>query len=305
MHSVFHCGKAKKMHVIGIISSGTQDDLFSNGLASTIKQMGIPLDPMVFPDVTALLTHPELKSSMAAVVIDANTTDANAINKIFGAHMFGDFTLTVVNHVPNWRADVPDSALLVENSHDAFLEALGKITSFGSTRVYTQSRGKGHARQANELSRREYECAQLVAKGMSNRKIAQITGLREQSVKNLVSVVIRKLNCENRVQVALKLSAFGRDVQVQAQVGEVIVDNPQIEAVAPTEAATTVEEVEEVEAATTPTVVEVPVEVEVAAVAPPIEVARPGAAPRARTTRAALVTPPQTKGRRKTKTAAV
>jgi DNA-binding CsgD family transcriptional regulator len=291
------------MHVIGIISSGTQDDLFSNGLASTIKQMGIPLDPMVFPDVTALLTHPELKSSMAAVVIDANTTDANAINKIFGAHMFGDFTLTVVNHVPNWRADVPDSALLVENSHDAFLEALGKITSFGSTRVYTQSRGKGHARQANELSRREYECAQLVAKGMSNRKIAQITGLREQSVKNLVSVVIRKLNCENRVQVALKLSAFGRDVQVQAQVGEVIADNPQSESVAPTEANPTVVEVE---AETTPPVMEVPVEVEVAAVAPPVEVARPvkGAAPRARTTRTALVTPPQANGRRKTKTAA-
>jgi len=29
--------------------------------------------------------------------------------------------------------------------------------------------------------------------------------LREQSVKNLVSVVMRKLDCENRVQVALKL----------------------------------------------------------------------------------------------------
>jgi DNA-binding NarL/FixJ family response regulator len=40
---------------------------------------------------------------------------------------------------------------------------------------------------------------------MSNRRIAHVTGLREQSIKNLVSVVMRKLNCENRVQVALKL----------------------------------------------------------------------------------------------------
>ena len=55
------------------------------------------------------------------------------------------------------------------------------------------------------LSRREYEVAQLVARGMSNRRISQTTGLREQSVKNLVSVVMRKLDCENRVQVALKL----------------------------------------------------------------------------------------------------
>ena len=55
------------------------------------------------------------------------------------------------------------------------------------------------------LSRREYEVAHLVARGMSNRRISQTTGLREQSVKNLVSVVMRKLDCENRVQVALKL----------------------------------------------------------------------------------------------------
>jgi DNA-binding NarL/FixJ family response regulator len=44
---------------------------------------------------------------------------------------------------------------------------------------------------------------------MSNRKISQITGLREQSIKNLVSVIMRKLHCENRVQVALKLARVG------------------------------------------------------------------------------------------------
>ena len=40
---------------------------------------------------------------------------------------------------------------------------------------------------------------------MALRRIGQIMGLQEQSVKNLVSVVMRKLNCENRVQVALKM----------------------------------------------------------------------------------------------------
>jgi DNA-binding NarL/FixJ family response regulator len=47
----------------------------------------------------------------------------------------------------------------------------------------------------------------MVAKGLPNRRIAQSLGLREQSVKNLVSTVMRKLDCENRVQVALKLAA--------------------------------------------------------------------------------------------------
>lgn len=55
------------------------------------------------------------------------------------------------------------------------------------------------------LTRRELEVAQLVAQGMANRRISQVLDLQEQSVKNLVSSIMRKLNCENRTQVALKL----------------------------------------------------------------------------------------------------
>jgi DNA-binding NarL/FixJ family response regulator len=57
-----------------------------------------------------------------------------------------------------------------------------------------------------ELSNREYEVARLVARGCSNATISRILALKEQSVKNLVSTVIRKLRCENRVQVALRLA---------------------------------------------------------------------------------------------------
>lgn len=56
------------------------------------------------------------------------------------------------------------------------------------------------------LSRREFEVAKLVAQGMSNRKISQVLDLQEQSIKNLVSSIMRKLQCGNRVQVALKLT---------------------------------------------------------------------------------------------------
>ena len=59
---------------------------------------------------------------------------------------------------------------------------------------------------AFELTKREFDVAMLVSKGLSNRSIAQAAGLQEQSVKNLVSVIMRKLSCENRVQVALKLT---------------------------------------------------------------------------------------------------
>lgn len=71
--------------------------------------------------------------------------------------------------------------------------------------------GAGHRpqriRSSQRLTRREEEVANLIAKGKSNRQIADELGLREQSVKNLVSVIMRKLDCENRVQVALIFSS--------------------------------------------------------------------------------------------------
>lgn len=62
-------------------------------------------------------------------------------------------------------------------------------------------------RRALKLTRRESDVVGLVAKGRSNRQIADSLGLREQSVKNLVSAIMRKLNCENRVQLALHFTA--------------------------------------------------------------------------------------------------
>ena len=56
------------------------------------------------------------------------------------------------------------------------------------------------------LTPREHEIALKVAEGLSNRDIALDLDLAEQTVKNLVSVVMRKMGCKNRVQVALKLA---------------------------------------------------------------------------------------------------
>ncbi|MBI3722292.1 MAG: helix-turn-helix transcriptional regulator, partial [Fimbriimonas ginsengisoli] len=56
------------------------------------------------------------------------------------------------------------------------------------------------------LTPREHEISLKVAEGLSNRDIAQDLGLAEQTVKNLVSVVMRKMGCKNRVQVALRLA---------------------------------------------------------------------------------------------------
>lgn len=53
------------------------------------------------------------------------------------------------------------------------------------------------------LSRREQDIVTLISQGLSNRDIAQKMGISEQSVKNLVSRVLKKQGFRNRVQVAL------------------------------------------------------------------------------------------------------
>ena len=59
---------------------------------------------------------------------------------------------------------------------------------------------------AAELSRREREVAQLLAKGLSNREIAQRLFLSERTVDNHVHHILDKLGFDSRVQVATWLT---------------------------------------------------------------------------------------------------
>jgi len=71
-------------------------------------------------------------------------------------------------------------------------------------------RGRGRPRMMTNgfpLSNREYQVACLIAQGFTNQKIAETLAIKEQNVKNLVTVIIHKLHVENRVQVALRWSA--------------------------------------------------------------------------------------------------
>jgi DNA-binding NarL/FixJ family response regulator len=57
---------------------------------------------------------------------------------------------------------------------------------------------------ASELTRREFEILELVARGMGNPEIAQMLYLSQHTVKNHVSSILVKLQVENRVQAAVR-----------------------------------------------------------------------------------------------------
>jgi DNA-binding NarL/FixJ family response regulator len=53
------------------------------------------------------------------------------------------------------------------------------------------------------LTRRERQVGQLVARGLTNRDIAEELGLSEHTVKNYLLVMFEKLNVSTRVELAL------------------------------------------------------------------------------------------------------
>lgn len=68
-----------------------------------------------------------------------------------------------------------------------------------SARLSSPQRGAGPAR----LSARQMEVVRLVARGLSNKAIAQQLGLREQTVKNHLARASRVLGRTNRLELAL------------------------------------------------------------------------------------------------------
>jgi DNA-binding NarL/FixJ family response regulator len=119
-----------------------------------------------------LVTSPETPSGFKAADVTVRSVDG------------GSSLISAVRRFASVRTEVPVKA------------SVGAVSD--ASAVYTTSR--------RGLTRRELDVAKLVAQGMSNRRISQTLDLQEQSVKNLVSSVMRKLGCENRVQVALKLT---------------------------------------------------------------------------------------------------
>ncbi len=62
---------------------------------------------------------------------------------------------------------------------------------------------------APPLSPREMEVLRLITQGMSNKEIANQLGISEQTVKNHVTAILRKLNVEDRTQAAVYALQYG------------------------------------------------------------------------------------------------
>ncbi|MBS1720750.1 MAG: response regulator transcription factor [Armatimonadetes bacterium] len=144
------------------------------------------------------------------IVLDVQDMDPKEIEFYMGARTIGDFGIVILADKKSISSFEASGADLVcskadgaEELFNSIREAAPKFTRQIPGRV-RDGRSKGYNAELN-LTRREFEVATLIAKGHPNRRVSQVTGLKEQSVKNLVSVIMRKMGCDNRTQLALKV----------------------------------------------------------------------------------------------------
>ena len=184
-----------------------KEGLLGEAIASLLSQRG---------GFTVVGSSPDIRSCIAmakdggadVIVIHADAIDRADLSFLSGARTYGDFkTVLIANDArPKALGDFEfDREFALSGDSEELFTALREYREDGRIRGRYVREGRRRYGSFN-LTKREYDVATLVARGLSNRSIAQAAGLQEQSVKNLVSVIMRKLNCENRVQVALKLT---------------------------------------------------------------------------------------------------
>ncbi len=183
----------------------SKENLFLDSLAGFLGRRGN--FTVVAKESSARALVASAKSAHAQVlIVDSEGLDAVDSQFLLGAKTFGDFIVALIGekYVAGFDKETVDFLISRSMSGDDLVEKLQSYEDKIPSRLMVRE-GKRPYRRGNRLTHREFEVAELVAKGHSNRKISEVSGLREQSVKNLVSVIMRKLQCENRTQVALKL----------------------------------------------------------------------------------------------------
>lgn len=192
-----------------VVSS--KDPMMRDALESLLKNEGGFNVIASESRVTAALSAAKVNRAMVVVVDDRNLDDKD-YDRLSAARSKTSVYVLLVTDALNREGvhgKVADRLVQRDKGANGLLKSVGDIVNRDRVRRFSvRESTRGYGAPYN-LTSREFEVAKKVGEGLSNRDIADQLDLAEQTVKNLVSVVMRKLACKNRVQVALRLSREG------------------------------------------------------------------------------------------------
>lgn len=189
------------------IAISSRNKLFREGLACILKaREGCEIVAL------ASTAKESLKSSgnklPHVIVIDSQGAEQSDLDYILGAQLYHQFGLVLV------AAEGEEAAGFekVVRTNKSGFELVKAVRLASRKRPERRpARNAPNPDNPQALSPRETEIASMVAQGLSNKAIAEAAGIKEVTVKNFVALIMKKLGCNNRVQVALKLASRDKE----------------------------------------------------------------------------------------------
>lgn len=190
------------------VAACSSERLFLDGLVAILESNPSLQVVTASTSIRECLAGAGLDAS-GALVFDSRRVTERDIDFLIGAQIFGRFRVVTIGDkavegFEQLTLDQPAADLLKLLRVSPRRTAPRELGTNPDGTPQQRRRGRPVIRQVASLplAPREYQAARLIADGRTNREIAEIMNLREQSAKNLAHVIARKLNCANRVQVA-------------------------------------------------------------------------------------------------------
>lgn len=204
------------------IAIASAEPLFRDGLIA-ILESDPRLDVVAYADTIRETLKGTGFGPDATVIVDMRAATDRDIEYLLGAQEFGGFQLVFVSDGKDSTPQGFNKVVMRSDRAADLLKTIG-VDDLGYVRgrrryrtspvegngEYLPKRGRGRPREITNslpISSREYQAAAMIARGYANRQIADAMGIKEQSVKNLVSTIARKLGCYGRVQIANTINA--------------------------------------------------------------------------------------------------
>ncbi len=134
------------------------------------------------------------------VFVEAGLVSGSDLDFFLGAQVYGAFATVVLLGGKTDREDIQGERVSLDISGSDLVTKLESLVQDLPSPGRTKRRDRPFG-----LSAREYEVAQLVTKGLTNADIGHRIGIKEQSVKNVVSCVLERLGVKNRTAIAIAL----------------------------------------------------------------------------------------------------
>jgi DNA-binding NarL/FixJ family response regulator len=182
------------------IAISSRNRLFREGLASTLKSRA-GWQIVTLTDTAKEAVKASERNLPDVFVVDRDGSPKADLEYLLGLQTYVRFGTVLIASEGQDTAGFP----IVVRPRQSGFDLARAVRSAAPKVPPGQLRRPSEPREISELTPREHEISAMIAQGLSTKAIADATGLKTVTVNNFVSIILRKLGCKNRLEIALKV----------------------------------------------------------------------------------------------------